>query len=190
MLRINYLLITFCLLFFGVFGCTSKRKPSGAQSQASFYELSATSLQGKPIDFSLFKGKKVLLVNVASKCGFTPQYAELQELHEKYKGKLQIIGFPANNFMKQEPGSNQEIAEFCESNYGVSFLMSEKVSVKGEDMHPVYQWLTQKSMNGWNGKSPSWNFFKYLVDENGELLAVYSSRTNPKDEKIVSLINQ
>lgn len=173
----------------GLLGCSSRTIPSGAKSNNSFHELSTLSLEGKEINFSDFKGKKVLLVNVASKCGFTPQYGELQELYDKYNDRLVIIGFPANNFMKQEPGTNEDIAEFCERNYGVSFLMSEKISVKGNDMHPIFQWLTDKTQNGWNKKAPSWNFFKYLVDENGELQAVFSSRTSPLDEKLISKIN-
>jgi glutathione peroxidase len=184
----KYIIMTFSFFMFGLLSCKASEKPAGTKSKKSFYDLSTVSLEGELIDFSRFKGKKVLIVNVASKCGFTPQYAGLQELHEKYGDKLQIIGFPANNFMRQEPGSNEDIAEFCERNYGVSFLMSEKVSVKGRDMHPVYQWLTQRNQNGWNRKSPSWNFFKYLVDEQGELIAVFNSRTQPTSEEIVKLI--
>jgi glutathione peroxidase len=184
----KYIIMTFSFLMFGLLSCKASEKPAGARSKTSFYDLSMVSLEGEPVDFREFKGKKVLIVNVASKCGFTPQYAGLQEMHEKYGDKLQIIGFPANNFMRQEPGTNEDIAEFCERNYGVDFLMSEKVSVKGRDMHTVYQWLTQRNQNGWNRKSPSWNFFKYLIDEQGELIAVFNSRTEPTSEKIVKLI--
>jgi glutathione peroxidase len=184
----KYNIMAFSFFMFGLVSCKASEQPADARSKTSFYDLSSVSLEGNSINFSDFKGKKVLIVNVASKCGFTPQYAGLQELHEKYGDKLQIIGFPANNFMRQEPGSNEDIAEFCEQNYGVSFLMSEKASVKGRDMHPVYQWLTQRNQNGWNRKSPSWNFFKYLVDEQGELIAVFNSRTEPTSEEIVRFI--
>jgi glutathione peroxidase len=189
MQKIILIIMAINIPLLGLLGCSSRTIPSGAKSKTSFHELSTTSLEGKEINFSDFKGKKVLLVNVASKCGFTPQYGELQELYDKYNDQLVIIGFPANNFMKQEPGTNEEIAEFCERNYGVTFLMSEKVSVKGGDMHPVYQWLTNRNQNGWNRKAPSWNFFKYLVDEKGELQAVFSSRTSPLDEKLISKLN-
>lgn len=173
----------------GLIGKSVRNIPQGAKSKTSFYDLSTRSLEGKEINFSEFKGKKVLLVNVASKCGFTHQYADLQELYDKYSEQLVIIGFPANNFMKQEPGSNDDIAQFCERNYGVTFLMSEKISVAGNDMHPVFQWLTDKELNGWNKVAPSWNFFKYLIDENGELQAVYSSRTSPLSEKLLTQLN-
>ncbi len=173
-------------MFTGLFGRKTNKRPANKSSKTPFYELQTVSLTGDTIRFEQFRGKKVLLVNTASKCGLTPQYAELEELHKKFSDKLQIIGFPANNFMNQEPGSSENIAEFCERNYGVSFLMSEKVSVKGEDMHPVYQWLTSKDKNGWNQKAPTWNFQKYLVDENGELEAVFTPTVKPLDKKIVS----
>lgn len=173
-------------LLSSILGYSKQSKPEEASSKTSFYELKTVSLQGEEIDFADFKGKKVLIVNTASECGFTPQYEGLEELHQKYKDKLVIIGFPANNFMKQEPGTNEEIAAFCQSNYGVSFIMSEKISVKGSDMHPVYKWLTEKEQNGWNSKSPKWNFYKYLVDENGELISVFASKVKPLSEEIVS----
>lgn len=177
-------------MFAGLFGCKPTERPQDAASKSSFYELEAAGLMGDTIRFEQFRGKKVLLVNTASKCGLTPQYAELEELHVKYGHKLQIIGFPANNFMNQEPGSAEEIAEFCQKNYGVSFLMGEKVSVKGDDMHPVYKWLTDKTLNGWNSQAPTWNFHKYLVDEKGELISVFSPNVKPLDSKIVSLIEK
>ncbi|MBW6497740.1 MAG: glutathione peroxidase [Bacteroidales bacterium] len=173
-------------MLLGLLGCNTNKRPAKSSSKIPFYELHTVSLTGDTIRFEQFRGKKVLLVNTASKCGFTPQYAELEELHKNFGDKLQIIGFPANNFMNQEPGSSEDIADFCERNYGVSFLMSDKVSVKGEDMHPVYQWLTEKDLNGWNTKSPTWNFQKYLVDENGELEAVFAPSVKPLDKKIVS----
>jgi glutathione peroxidase len=151
----------------------------------SFYDFKMRSINGEEIDFIEFEGKKVLIVNVASKCGYTPQYSDLQKLHKEYGDKVVILGFPANNFGGQEPGSNEEIAEFCESNFGVSFRMFEKVSVKGVDKHPLYRWLSDKSQNGWNDQEPTWNFCKYLINENGELVKFYPSSVNPTDEKII-----
>jgi glutathione peroxidase len=166
------------------------QKQSKRTGTRSFYDLSAVAIDGTTINFSDFKGKKVLLVNVASNCGFTPQYAGLQKLHDIYGDKLVVIGFPANDFMKQEPGSNEEIASFCEENYGVTFLMSEKITVKGQDMHEVFQWLTDKELNGWSARKPRWNFYKYLVDENGQLDAVFSSRIKPDSKKVIAQIEK
>ncbi len=159
-----------------------------AKAKKSFYSFKLTSLDGEEIDFSRYKGKKVLLVNTASKCGFTPQYAELEQLREQYGDKLVILGFPANTF-NQEKGSNQEIAEFCQKNYGVKFQMFEKISVKGPDQHPLYQWLSQKQLNGWNNEAPSWNFCKYLVNEKGELVKFFPSKVKPTDKAILDAIN-
>jgi glutathione peroxidase len=155
----------------------------------SFYSFKMESLTGEAIDFSRYKGKKVLLVNVASKCGFTPQYAELEELHKKYGDKVVVLGFPANNFGAQEPGSNEEIAEFCQKNYGVSFQMFEKISVAGNDQHPLYQWLSRKDLNGWNDKAPGWNFTKYLVNEKGELVKMFPSNVKPLSKEVIEAIN-
>jgi glutathione peroxidase len=184
----NYFLLILSVFLLGFFSCSSVKKPSGAKSKTSFYNLSATSLEGSPIDFETLKGKKVLLVNVASNCGLTPQYEGLQELYDTYRENLVIIGFPANDFGNQEPGSNEEIGEFCERNYGVTFLMSEKVSVKGEDTHPVFVWLSTKDLNGWNSKAPLWNFHKYLVDESGELAAVFPPNVKPQSKKILKYL--
>ncbi len=159
--------------------------------QQSFYDFKVKDIDGKDFDLSSLKGKKVLVVNTASKCGFTPQYKQLQALFETYGGdKFTIIGFPANNFMSQEPGTNKEIAEFCEKNYGVTFKMMSKISVKGDDMAPIYQWLTRKSKNGVMDSDVKWNFQKYLIDENGKLVNVYYSKTLPDDEQIVSWIKK
>src|SRR5690554_28511 len=155
----------------------------------SIYDFSITSLEGEQIKLSDYKGKKMLLVNTASKCGYTPQYKDLEALYEKYGDQLVVIGFPANNFMNQEPGSNEEIATFCERNYGVSFPMSEKISVKGKDMAPIYQWLTKKENNGVLSSSVKWNFNKYLIDENGQLLEAFGSRTKPMSPKILEYLN-
>jgi glutathione peroxidase len=162
----------------------------GMNAQTSFHEFVVKDLSGKEFAFDQLKGKKVLVVNTASKCGFTPQYAKLQELYDQYKDKgLVIIGFPANNFAKQEPGTNDEIQEFCSINYGVTFPMMSKVSVKGDDIHPVYRWLTKKVENGKSDSKVRWNFQKYLIDENGELLAHFSSKTKPFDSKILELLD-
>jgi len=143
----------------------------------SLHDFTVKSIDGGDFDLSQLKGKKVLLVNTASKCGLTPQYEELEKLYKIYGGdKFKIIGFPANNFGKQEPGTNDEIKEFCQINYGVSFQMMSKISVKGDDMHPLYQWLTRKSENQKMDSEVSWNFQKYLIDENGQLVDVLSPK--------------
>lgn len=156
--------------------------------ESTFYDFKLKDLDGKEVSLSQFKGKKILVVNVASKCGYTPQYASLQELNEKYGDKIQILGFPANNFGGQEPGSNEEIKSFCSENYGVTFPVFEKISVKGFDKHPLYRWLSDAKLNGWNSQEPSWNFCKYLIDEKGELLKFYPSSVTPLDEEILSAI--
>ena len=156
----------------------------------SIYDIEISSIENNAIDLSQFQGKKILFVNVASKCGFTPQYAELQKLHEVYGEELVIIGIPCNQFMSQEPGSNEEIAEFCQKNYGVSFLITEKVAVKGTNQHPLYKWLTSKELNGSTDSKVKWNFQKYLVNESGELLDVFSSNVKPNDKRITSYFGQ
>lgn len=158
--------------------------------QETIHQFKVTDLYGKEFDFSTLKGKKILVVNTASECGLTPQYKDLEAIYSKYKDKnFVIVGFPANNFGGQEPGSNQEIAKFCQMNYGVSFPMMGKISVKGNDMHPLYQFLTQKSKNGLQDSEVEWNFQKYLLDENGHLIKVLSPRVLPTDDAIVSWIN-
>ncbi len=160
-------------------------------SQQSFYDFKVKDIDGNDFALSSLKGKKVLVVNTASKCGLTPQYKQLEELFKNYGGeKFTIIGFPANNFMQQEPGSNKEIAEFCEKNYGVTFKMMSKISVKGDDMAPLYQWLTSKEKNGVMDSEVKWNFQKYLIDEKGHLVDVIDPRTKPDDDKIVSWIKK
>ena len=148
------------------------------QAQKSFHDFTVKDINGNEFDLSQFKGKKVLVVNTASKCGLTPQYEALQEIYETYGGDdFEIIGFPANNFGKQEPGTNDEIAEFCEVNYGVSFYMMAKISVKGEDQHPLYSWLTKQEENGLEDSKVSWNFQKYKIDEEGQLVGHFSPQT-------------
>jgi glutathione peroxidase len=157
-----------------------------AQKISSVHQFKVSSLEGETIDFSSFKGKKILIVNTASQCGFTKQYKDLETLYEKYNEKLVVIGFPANNFGGQEPGSNEEIRAFCTKNYGVSFPMAAKVSVKGKDIHPLFDWLTQKSKNGVIDAEIKWNFGKFLIDENGKPIAYFGSGTNPMSDDIIS----
>lgn len=151
-----------------------------------FYDFKVKTLEGKDFDFASLKGKKVMIVNTASKCGYTPQYEDLQTLYEQFGQKLVIIGFPANNFMNQEPGTAEEIREFCNSKYEVTFPLMEKISVKGKDMHPLYQWLTSKDKNGVMDSSVKWNFQKYLIDENGKLIDVLYSKEKPGSEKVIT----
>jgi glutathione peroxidase len=156
--------------------------------EKSIYEFKMKDIDGKEVDFSTYKGKKLLLVNVASKCGYTPQYADLQELNEKYGDKVTILAFPANNFGGQEPGTSEDIKEFCTANYGVTFQLFEKISVKGADKHPLYRWLSDKDLNGWNNAEPSWNFCKYLISEDGKLIKFFPSSVKPLDNELVTLI--
>lgn len=151
----------------------------------SLYDFTLKSIDGKDISMSQFKGKKMLLVNTASECGNTPQYADLEKLHLTYGNKVEVLGFPANNFGGQEPGSNREIQSFCTKNYGVTFPMFEKISVKGSDMHPLYKWLSSKELNGWNEAQPDWNFAKYLINEKGELIKFFPASTNPMSDEII-----
>lgn len=153
------------------------------------YDIELNGLEGGKIDLAAFKGKKILFVNVASKCGFTGQYKDLQKLSSTYKDKLVVIGLPCNQFGSQEPGSSEEIATFCEKNYGVSFPMSEKLEVKGAGQHPLYQWLTKKEINGVKSSSVKWNFQKYLVDESGNLIDVFYSVTKPMSDSITKHLN-
>ena len=164
-------------------------KVTTPMKKETIYQFKVEDLSGDSFDFSTLKGKKILVVNTASECGLTPQYEQLQAIYEKYKDKnFVIVGFPANNFGAQEPGSNQQIATFCQKNYGVTFPMMAKISVKGSDMHPVYQFLTQKAKNGLEDSEVQWNFQKYLINEKGELAKVISPRTLPTDAEIVNWI--
>ena len=156
-------------------------------SQQSVHEFTINTIDGESKNLSDFKGKKMLFVNTASQCGFTPQYMELQELHEKHGDELVIIGFPANNFGGQEPGSNDQIKTFCKKNYGVSFMLSEKVSVKGKNIDPLFKWLNTQDNQSFKGDI-MWNFEKYLIDESGKLIKRYRSMTKPDSDKIISLI--
>lgn len=156
----------------------------------SIYDIKVKTIEGKETTLAEFKGKKLLIVNVASKCGFTPQYADLEDFHKQYGDKVVVLGFPANDFGGQEPGSNSEIAQFCKKNYGVSFRMFEKIKVTGNDAHPLYQWLSSKDLNGWNTQAPKWNFCKYLVNEKGELVKFFASGVNPMDEEVLAAVKK
>ena len=157
--------------------------------EGGVYDYSFKDIDGNDVALSSFKGKKILFVNVASKCGFTPQYAELQELHEKFGDKVVIIGFPCDQFGGQEPGSEEEIQSFCQKNYGVEFLMASKIDVKGNNQNPIYGWLTSKSLNGVEDSKVGWNFQKYLIGENGKYINHFKSGVKPTDEEITDLLN-
>jgi glutathione peroxidase len=158
-------------------------------SGTSIYDFKVPGLYGGEIDLAQYKGKKILIVNTASNCGYTPQYADLEKLYSTYKDKLVIIGFPANNFGAQEPGTNSEIKEFCSKNYGVTFPMSEKVSVKGDDIHPLFQYLTSEAQKLGEKDPIRWNFTKFLVNEKGELVKVFGTKINPMSEDLTKYLN-
>ncbi len=159
--------------------------------EKTIYKYKVLGINGKEFDFETLRGKKILIVNTASKCGYTPQYAELESLYEKYKNKnFVIIGFPSNDFGEQEPGTNKEIAAFCKANYGVTFPMMEKIAVTGEEMNPLYQFLTDKDKNGLQSSKVEWNFQKYLINEKGYLEQVLLSKVKPTDKEIVEFINR
>ncbi len=176
--------------YLSIIGILSMLLFSNISTSPSLYSQSIkiNTLDGKALDLSSFKGKKVLFVNTASECGYTPQYKELQALSEKYKDKLVIVGLPCNQFGGQEPGSAKEIAHFCEKNYGVTFTLTEKIDVKANGQHELYKWLTQKNLNGLKDSRVSWNFQKYLVNENGELVEVFGSSTKPMSKEITELL--
>lgn len=154
----------------------------------SIHQFRIKDIEGNELDFSKFKGKKILIVNVASECGYTPQYGQLEELYEAFKDKLVIVGFPCNDFGGQEPGSEFEIQQFCTVRYGVTFPLTQKVNIKGNNPHPIYQWLSHKSENGLSNNDVTWNFCKFLLDEEGQLIAFFPSATYPASEEIIDLI--
>jgi glutathione peroxidase len=162
-------------------------KPIGT-NKMSFYDLTVNAIDGKVMNMADYKGKYVLCVNVASKCGYTPQYEDLEKLYEQYQGKLVIVGFPCNQFLGQEPGTSEEIVSFCQKNYGVTFPLTEKIDVKGKNQHGIYQWLTQKSLNGVADGNVKWNFHKFLISPEGEWLAEFPSGVKPLDAELTSLI--
>lgn len=176
--------------FFGKTKTVDSKTIQNAEPLSPFYQVKIKNLDGSDISLSDFKGKKILIVNTASECGFTPQYEELQKLQEKYAEKLVIIGTPCNQFGGQEPGDASQIKNFCQKNYGVTFTMTEKLDVKGPNQHELYRWLTQKSVNGVLDSEVSWNFSKYLLNEDGKLLAFFPSTTGPLSSNITSLIEK
>ncbi|MGA2407226.1 MAG: glutathione peroxidase [Bacteroidales bacterium] len=176
----NKLSLLFLLLTFSMTGFTQT---------SGFYDFKVKTLEGNEFDFASLKGKKVMIVNTASKCGFTPQYKDLEDVYVKYRDNLVIIGFPANNFASQEPGTAAEIRKFCTENYGVTFPLMEKISVKGNDMAPIYKWLTSKEKNGVMDSEVKWNFQKYLIDENGKLVDVIYSKDKPTSDKVIAWIS-
>lgn len=197
--KIPYLVIS-CLLIFAGIHCTGQNKNTSSTktetvqetpSTKSLHDFKVKDIDGNDFDLASLKGKKVMVVNVASKCGLTPQYEELQALYEKYgNNNFTIIGFPANNFKEQEPGTNLEIKEFCTANYGVTFPLMDKISVAGADQAPVYAWLTKKDENGVRDQEVTWNFQKYLIDENGHLVDVLMPKESPMSEKVINWLAQ
>ncbi len=193
-MRIGILLITLSLpawfwsCFNGIKVASAPKETISAtnQEKPSFYDLKAMSLDGESIDMSKYKGKKVIILNVASKCGYTPQYADWQKFYESNKDQVEVLGFPCNQFLGQEPGSSDEIATFCQKNYGVTFQMFDKVDVKGDQQHAIYQWLTDPSKNGWNSEVPSWNFCKYLINEEGKLTHFFGSKIKPDNQEFMA----
>lgn len=174
------------LLLAGLFSFFSLKAQTATKT---IYDFKVTDLEGKVFDMAQLKGKKVMIVNTASECGFTPQYKELQELYMKYKDKnFVLIGFPANNFGGQEPGTSTDIRAFCTKNYGVTFPMMSKVSVKGDDIAPIYKWLQNKSENGMDDGTVKWNFHKFLIDENGKWVKSIGSKTKPESDEIINWI--
>jgi len=189
---IKYILIAipiFIIILVSIIIAKGKNEVIALDPLTSFYDLSSILIGGESVSMKTYEGKKILIVNVASKCGLTPQYEELEKLSKKYSEKLIVLGFPSNDFLGQEPGSNKEISTFCRNNYSITFPLFEKSRVKGAKKHQVYDWLTDPKKNGWNKKGPSWNFTKYLIDENGKLLKRFSPRLSPLSDEITSLIN-
>lgn len=181
MKKLNYLILLLISVFF--------INTTNAQNDQTIYQFKVEDINGNIFDFASLKGKKIMIVNTASKCGFTPQYEGLENLYKKYKDKgFVIIGFPANDFKSQEPGTNAEIAQFCKENYGVTFPMMSKIHVKGTEMHPLYQFLTKKSKNAYKDSKVGWNFQKYLIGKDGRLVGVLAPRTKPEDTKIIDWI--
>lgn len=188
-MKSSFLIIFSCFLLMSCQNQAQTKKENKVTQPAmkqSIYTFKVEDLEGNEFDFASLKGKKIMVVNTASKCGLTPQYKDLQALYEAYKDKgFVIVGFPANDFMAQEPGTNAEIGAFCQKNYGVTFPMMSKISVKGKEMHPLYQFLTQKAQNGLQDSEVEWNFQKYLLNEKGELEKVISPRTKPNDKEVL-----
>lgn len=180
-------LIIFCLMF----NFFASSQNINQENLKSLYDFKAELINGDTLDFSVFKGKKVMIVNTASACGLTPQYKGLESIYQEYKDLgFEIVAFPANNFAQQESGSNEEIQTFCSNNYQISFTLMSKIDVKGENIHPIYKWLTTKELNGKMSSSVKWNFQKYLIDENGHLNTYYYPYTSPTSQKIRNWIKK
>lgn len=175
-------------MLFSAITASSFSQDKIVEAPEDFYKLSFNTIDGDKYNFEKLKGKFVLIVNTASKCGYTPQFEDLEKLYKKYKDKLVVLGFPSNDFLWQDPGSNKEIKEFCQLNYGVTFQMMEKASVKGAKKSSVFKWLTTKESNGWNEKEPSWNFCKYLIDTNGNLVGFFPSKVKPGSSEILKYL--
>ena len=180
------LTLPFLVVFLWAFNNSSINPEENIISTTSLYDQKIKLLNNNEISLSQFKGKKLLIVNVASNCGYTKQYEDLQTLYKTYSDKIEILGFPCNDFGSQEPGTASEIESFCRINYGVSFTITEKIQIKGKNIHPVYDWLTNKTANGWNSTKPSWNFSKYLIDEEGNLIKYYRSGVNPMSDELIT----
>ena len=189
-LKLLFRIFTLCTVLITVVIISSNNTINAGgynNSMKSFYDLQLNDINGKKIDLLSLKGKKILLVNVASKCGYTDQYSDLQELYETHSDKLEIIGIPCNDFGRQEPGSASEIINFCKINYGVTFTIAEKQKIKSKPVSQTYEWLSNPDLNGWNSSLPSWNFCKYMIDESGKLTHFFKSGVNPNDKEILDL---
>jgi glutathione peroxidase len=181
--------INFNMMKYLIFAFSVMMTGSALFGQTSFYDFTVKDINGNDFPLSQLKGKKVMVVNTASKCGNTPQYANLESLYKKYKDQnFVIIGFPANNFLSQEPGTDKEIKDYCQVNYGVSFPLMSKISVKGDDMHPLYKWLTSKDLNGFEDSEVKWNFQKYLINESGKIVSIIPPKENPESQKVIDWI--
>ena len=190
-MEIKYLFTIGCIILIAMVSiiiAKSKEDQKPTDPITSFYDIDAQSIFGEKISMESYKGKKILVVNVASRCGLTNQYIELEKLYKQYSDKIIVLGFPSNDFLRQEPESNKEIASFCSTNYSVTFPLFEKIRVKGRKKHAIYKWLSDSKQNGWNTNGPSWNFTKYLIDENGKLIRRFSPRLTPMSSEIVDLI--
>lgn len=193
-------MLILAIVFIGVAGILlacfnpgkATRRPAGSAASpantTSFFQFTVNGLDGKPVALEQFKGKKIIVLNVASKCGYTPQYADWEKFYEANKDKVVVLGFPCNDFMGQEPGSASDIAEFCQKNYGVTFPMFEKIHVKGDSIAPLYKWLTDPAKNGWNSQEPTWNFCKYVINEKGELTHFFASKVKPDSAEFLAAL--
>lgn len=187
----NVALFSFWIFSFLLVQCQNKQNNTSSRDMKTVYDFEMISIDGQKVPLSQYRGKVLVIVNVASKCGLTPQYADLQEFYEQYKDRgVEVLGFPANNFGAQEPGTNSEIKEFCTKNYGVTFPMFAKISVKGDDMHPLYQYLTQKSQNGVIDAPVQWNFQKFIIDKEGKVVTSVEPTTTVTDAKFKAILNK